>query len=133
MRLAETGQAIAEGKPETYAVGEGVSWGAGTDTKSGTVAGSTASTVLVVEDKATLINGHRSGAADALTFSPGGFVGHTSGAQRYAFSPGDGPVLRFSWRKRMQRYKLAGTSISGSMQSWGLLSKGRRKHYDYNF
>jgi hypothetical protein len=125
--------AVAEHDPETYTVGDGVRWGAGTDTNSGTVVGATPAAVLVVEDKATLVNGHRSGAADALTFSPGGFVGHTAGAQRYAFSPGDGPVLRFSYRKRMQCYKLAGTSINGSMRSWGLLSKGRRKHYDYNF
>lgn len=33
-----------------------------------------------------LLNGVKSGEPDALTFSAGGFFGHTSGTQRYEFS-----------------------------------------------
>lgn len=117
-----------------FKVGQGVNWGAGTDLKCGTIVKVSASgtTVSVVEDEAVLLNGAGSGAPDALTFTPGGFVGHTSGEQRWEFKPGDGPVVKFTLRAT-GRFKLAGTSINGSMRGWGNLSAGRAKHYDFNF
>jgi|TARA_R110000824_G_scaffold21078_1_gene78836 hypothetical protein len=116
-----------------FNVGDGVHWGAGTDTESGTVVEVTGQRVFVVEDRTELLNAANSDKPNALTFSPGGFVGHTSGNQEYAFYPGTGRPLVFSFRKKLARFKLAGTSVNGSMRSWGLLAKGRYKHYDFNF
>lgn len=126
-------QADIDGK--IFKLGEGVSWGAGTDTKSGTVVKITGNgrTVWVVEDDATLLNGSGSGAPDALTFTPGGFVGHTSGEQRYEFKPGSGDPMAFNFRPKTQRFKLKGTSTTGSMRGWGNLFHGRSKHRDFNF
>jgi len=73
-----------------------------------------------------------SGEADALEFHPGGFVGHTSGTQRYAFEPGDGERLRFSLRATGE-YKQAGISSRGTMRAWGRLSHGRTRSYDFNY
>jgi hypothetical protein len=119
----------------TFSVGDGVHWGAGTDTKAGTVVkvNKTGKTVWVVEDKVKLLNGVDSGEPDALKFYPGGFLGHTSGRQRYEFSPGDGEPRAFSLRSSTGRHKLKGTSINGSMSVWGNLSPGRAYHYDYNY
>ena len=117
-----------------FKVGDGVSWAKGTDTVAGTVSRVGPSTIYVREDKATLQNGTESGEADALHFSPGGFVGHTSGEQRYAFEPGSGPEMKFTKRKALGGcFKLAGASSRGSMQCWGSLYQGRDKHYDFNF
>jgi hypothetical protein len=116
-----------------FFVGDGVSWGAGTDTRSGTVVRVTPKNVFVVEDEAALQNPVGSDEADALEFSPGGFVGHTSGKQRWAFKPGAGEPVRFSLRAKTGRFKQAGTPITGSLASWGNLYHGRSKHYDYNF
>ena len=128
-----TARATEREKMERYEIGDSVSWGAGTDTNCGTVVGSTGNTVQVVKDNAKLMNGPQSGAVDAMRFESGGYVGHTSGAQRYELTPGDGPVLRFSYRKKLDSYKLAGTSVNGSMRGWGVLFKGSVKHYDFNF
>ena len=116
-----------------FQLGDGVSWGQGTDRVPGTVVRVTPRAVFVVADDAELLNGTTSGQADALHFAPGGFVGHTSGRQRYQFTGGNGPAVRFSWRKGSQRFQMAGTSSTGSMGTWGLLSHGRYKHYDFNF
>ena len=116
-----------------YGIGDSVSWSAGTDSNCGTVVGLTKRSVKVIEDHAELMNGPQSGAVDAMTFERGGYVGHTSGAQRYALTPGDGPVLRFSYRQKLDRYKLSGTSVNGSMRGWGLLLKGGPKFFDFNF
>lgn len=117
-----------------FEVGQGVCWGAGTDLDCGTIVKISAAgtTIWVVEDEAVLLNGARSGAADALTFTPGGFVGHTSGEQRWEFKPGTGAPQRFTLRATGE-FKLSGTSIHGSMRGWGNLSAGRAKHYDFNF
>jgi hypothetical protein len=135
-------KAAAEAEFGSYKVGDGVSWGAGTDTHCGTIVEISKSqkSIKVVGDKATLLNAVDSGEPDALHFSPGGFVGHTSGEQRYEFDSskaaawkkGD-PAKRFTWRAKLGRYKEAGTSSTGSMVVWGNLSKGRAYHYDYNF
>jgi len=121
-----------------FSVGDGVRWGAGTDCKAATVVRVTPKSVYAVEDECKLMNGVDSGEPDALKFSPGGFLGHTSGEQRYEFSPGTGRPIRFSQRTRRNGdvvYKMSGTgsASTGSMSSWGVLYKGRAKHHDYNF
>lgn len=86
--------------------------------------------VTVQEDTATLINGFKSGEKDALQFSPGGFVGHTSGSQRYKFeSNPQGAVHKFSLRKDDSWYAV-GTAMGRGTR---LSLKGRHHHYDYNF
>ncbi len=117
-----------------FRVGDGVSWSHGSDRLAGTVARVTRGAVYVVEDTAKLANGPDSGAADSLQFAPGGFVGHTSGTQRYVYSPGTGPAVKFTARRVLGgTFKESGTSTRGSMRAWGLLHHGRAKHYDYNY
>ena len=117
-----------------FQVGDGVNWSAGTDVHAGTVSKVTPSKVYVVQDEKKLLNGCESDATDALQFSPGGFVGHMSGTQRYEFTPGDPQyVIIFSYRKNDDNMKMKGTSSRGSMRSWGVLRKGRQAHYDFNF
>lgn len=116
----------------TFKVGDGVSWSQGSDSAAGTVTKVTPKAVWVVEDAATLINKPGSGEADAVGVYPGGFVAHFFGAQRYEYTPGTGAAKAFTLRKT-GRYKEAGTSITGSMCSWGNLRQGRNKHRDYNF
>ena len=117
-----------------FKVGDGVSWGCGSDREAGTVVAVTPSSVSVVEDKATLLNGVDSGESDALKCYPGGYsYGHIEGIQRYRFSPGTGAPIRFSLRYGLRRFKMVGTSVRGSMGSWGILSAGRSKHHNYNF
>lgn len=117
-----------------FTIGDGVSWAHGSDTLSGTVSRITSGAIFVREDSAQLLNGVESGAADALQFSPGGFVGHTSGSQRYAFTPGDGPEIKFTARRALDgAFKESGTSARGSMRGWGILFHGRVKFHDWNF
>jgi len=123
---------VEESATAGFVVGQGVSWSQGSDRLAGTVVRVSAKTVWVVEGRYTLLNGADSGEADALEFHPGGFVGHTSGTQRYAFEPGDGERLRFSLRATGE-YKQAGTSSRGTMRAWGRLSHGRTRSYDFNY
>ena len=136
---------------DSFAVGDPVHWSAGTDVEPGTVVRLTATRVIVRAVKATLLNGVNSGEPDALRFYPGGFVGHTSGRQRYEFGELEGPEIVFSrraivagkqWCSEARAYvggyetaiaKMMGTSMRGSMSSWGRLHHGHQKHYDYNF
>jgi len=119
---------------ESFKPGDAVSWAHGSDVLSGTVSRVTGNAVYVVEDNAKLLNGVESGAADALHFEPGGFVGHTSGTQRYHYRPGTGPELAFTARRALGgSFKERGTSSRGSMRGWGILFHGRSKHRDYNF
>ncbi len=125
---------MTERKIENFEMDQGVHWSAGTDTVPGTVTRVSPSgkSVYVREDRAKLLNGVESGESDALNFQPGGFVGHTSGTQRHEFAPGDGPEIRFSLRAD-GRFQMSGASSRGSMRSWGVLTAGRARHYDYNF
>ena len=117
-----------------FKIGDGISFSVGSDVKAGTVTRVSASgkTVWFQEDDATLLNGIDSREADALQFSPGGFMGHTSGVQRYSYRPCVGSALvRASLRTKSngkQVWKIAGTSTS----SWDVVFPGRHKHYDYN-
>ena len=81
-------------------------------------------TLEVREMKATLLNGLDSGRPDALKFSPGGFCGHTSGHQRYAFSSDTSkPIVRIRLTKRGWRNKHGRFTLSDRPH----------KFYDYNF
>lgn len=90
--------------------------------------------VLFQEDKAELLNSSGSGEPDALKFSPGGFVGHTSGTQRWKCEVNtDGATYRFSRRLTKAgavRWKLVGQSTRAP---GGTLSPGQHHYYDFNF
>lgn len=134
---------------DTFTVGKPVHWGQGTDTVAGTVTRVTKCRIYVRRVEATLMNGSGSGEPDALHFEPGGFVGHTSGRQRWEFGEMEGPEIVFSRRNfSFREYdlelrqdvthevsiaKMQGTSMRGSMRSWGRLYHGHRAHYDFNF
>lgn len=77
-------------------------------------------------DKATLLNGHNSTEADKLTFSPGGFMGHTSGRQRYSYEADpDGEKITATLRKD-GTWRVANSKARVVM---GV----RNEHYDFNF
>ena len=79
--------------------------------------------------KATLLNGVDSGESDALSFSPGGFSGHTSGRQRYLYEEDpDGETIRVTKRKR-GAWRTAGAGTGSSRVAFGKHSE----HYDFNF
>lgn len=117
--------------PVAFKVGEGVSWNGWSDTYPGYVVSVSKSgaRVSVQAAKATLLNGFGSGEEDALEFTPGGFVGHTSGRQRYSFEPNpEGEIVTFS-RRQNGRFYQVGTSGRNGVR----LSAGIAKHHDYNF
>ena len=84
----------------------------------------TAKTLRLRRLDAKLLNGAGSGEGDALKFSPGGFVGHTSGVQRYSYAPmPSAAVVTAYWSERRGCYRLAGSTIVA----------GAHEHYDFNF
>jgi hypothetical protein len=88
---------------------------------------------VIQRDKATLLNGHNSDAADKLFFEPGGFCGHTSGTQRYAYERDpNGSTERITFRTKG---KFAGTwRTPGQNSGAARVSFGERsEHYDFNF
>lgn len=125
----------------TFKIGDPVHWNAGTDIQAGTVVRLTKTKIFVREVKAKLLNGTSSGEPDALHFAPGGFVGHTSGEQRWAFGEMRGGERAFSRRARTAYgggfggyiAKMQGTPMRGSMRAWGILRHGHATHYDFNF
>ena len=105
-----------------FAPGDGATVRGYSDADAYTVVARTAKTLTLQQDKQTLLNGTGSGAPDALQFSPGGFVGHTSGRQRWECSPDA------SGRTVTARLTLKGWSADGKS-----VGAGRRPHYDFNF
>jgi hypothetical protein len=98
------------------------------DRKAATVIRRTPKTITVCENGADLLNGANSGEPDALNFSPGGFVGHMSGKQRYRYWwDFEGAERKFSLRKD-------GRWIECGSKKGDRLILGRRDHYyDFNF
>ena len=83
-------------------------------------------TITLQRDKATLLNGVSSGEPDALHFTPGGFVGHVSGRQRYLYERDpQGQVTKATLRKdgRWRQSRTDAPVILGV----------RDEHYDFNF
>lgn len=76
--------------------------------------------------KAALLNGASSNEPDALVFHPGGFVGHTEGAQRYKFE--QDPSARV-FRIRLHK---DGTYRDAHGSKYKL-DTVPREHYDFNF
>lgn len=122
-------QTIEKTAAETFEVGAGATRIMWSDTQAGTIIEASATKVTWQRDKATLQNGVTSGAEDALTFAPGGFVGHTSGQQRYEYEADpDGTTQVFTLRKN-GKWIAAGDPMKNGRR----LKAGRSEHYDYNF
>ena len=115
---------------EDAQVGDWVTRTTYTDRTAGVIVSRTAKTIVMQDAKAQLLNGPSSGQPDAMSFSPGGFVGHTSGAQRWDLEPDpDGETHKFTLRSTGQ-WKRAGTR---SRERGNYLRAGASPHYDYNF
>ena len=105
-----------------FEVGDGATVSGYSDADAYTVTARTAKTLTLRADKQTLLNGTGSGAPDALQFSRGGFVGHTSGRQRWECQP-DTNGRTVTARLTLKGWQADGKSVGA----------GRRPHYDFNF
>jgi len=116
----------------TFQIGDQATFNVYTDCHAGYIIGVSKSgrTVLFQRGNAQLLNG----ATDALQFSVGGFVGHTSGDQRYAITANpNGSVSKFTYRDLGDgkgKYKLVGSSTHSVGNTLGA---GHHHYYDYNF
>lgn len=116
----------------TFQIGDAVSHRTWTDIKAGFIVAVSKSgkTVTFQAAKQELLNGPDSGEPDALKVSLGGFVGHTSGKQRYAVSADTtGYKQKFTLRSNGQ-WKAARSS---SHSIGNVLIDGHHPYYDYNF
>lgn len=112
---------------QSVQVGDLVNYSVGSDLFPAVVISLTPKRLKVRTMKATLLNGVNSGEPDALEFSPGGFVGHTSGTQRWDITEDeDGTVRAFSWREKKGQWRMTGFDNSR-------LYVGVRHNYDFNF
>jgi len=113
----------------TPVIGTGANVFGWSDIKAFTVVSVNAKgTVAVLQrDTATLLNGVDSGEPDALKFFRGGFVGHITGRQRYAYErDANGEKVRVSLRKNGE-WRVSGAH--GARVEFG----DRSEHYDFNF
>lgn len=119
--------------PHLFKVGDKATHTLHTDSHAGYIVhvSPNGKTVLFARAEATLLNGPNSGEPDALHFSPGGFAGHTSGAQRWkvAEKPMEGHRVKFTLRGN-GRWKITG---GGTYTPGNTLTAGHHPHYDYNF
>lgn len=131
-----------------FQIGKGVTVCGYSDREAFTVIKRTAKTITIQRDKATLLNGYKSGEPDALKFYPGGFHGHTEGVQRYHYERDEnGEILVARLRKQPRRVSLTVGEYTrdetGNLITYKLVpdfkvgSKtviaGRSEHYDFNF
>jgi hypothetical protein len=116
--------------PIVPTVGMGATWNGYSDRYAGTIVKITPKSIQVQEDKAELLNGPKSGEPDAMHFESGGFCGHMSGEQRYAYSPDpEGEIVTFTLRDNGHWVKSKTPARSGPRLRVGT----RSKHHDYNF
>jgi hypothetical protein len=87
-------------------------------------------TVEVEYAQQTLLNGANSGEPDALKVSPGGFVGHTSGVQRWKIERTENTFTQKFTRRSNGRWLVSGQSMKSP---GGDLIAGHHPHYDFNF
>ena len=121
--------------PVTPTVGQGANVYGYSDVMAYTVisVSKSGNSAVIQRDKVKLLNGVTSGEPDALKFSPGGFVGHTSGSQRYSYERDpNGETIRISRRtaKRMAgSWRTPGSGTGAAHVTFG----ERSEHYDFNF
>lgn len=127
--------------PNPYTVGDGATLCGYSDHHAYTVIKTTAQSITMQRDKATLLNGMNSGEPDALVCHPGGFAGHVEGIQRYAYEPdpnGEICVARMTKKTRKAWTKQEDGSYKDVIHAnfkngCSTVLPGRREHYDYNF
>ena len=136
--------------PEAPKVGDGATFQIYTDVLACTVVhvSKSGKQVTLQEDHAELLNGFGSGEPDALQFTPGGFCGHTSGTQRYRFSPNpEGRLIKVSlrtvkvrfWNTESRQFSYETRTVwkqcGHRTKSPGCIARfnGRYKYHDYNF
>ena len=121
-----------QNEPANFTVGQGCSLPRYTDVDAAHVVevSKDGKKVAVTLDKATLLNGFKSGEPDALVSHPGGFCAHVEGVQRYNLeAQPDGPKIWFTLRKN-GRWVQVGQPMNGTSQQ---LSPNHRHYHDYNF
>ena len=130
-----------------FKVGDGATVHGYSDAAAYTVLKVTRTTVTLQRDKATLLNGTQSGEPDALTFTPGGFCGHTEGRQRYKYEANpEGEIIVAHLKKSPRKVSLPcgeWEEVNGSLRTQKLepfvafkssrVTPGRFEHYDFNF
>lgn len=124
---------------QTLKVGDKVDIRIHTDIDPGTVVKVTKTRATVRLHDFKCVNLPKSGAADAMTFTPGGFSGHMSGTQRNEvdFNSNRGEVV-ITWRK--------GDLTNGTVGAWrragypggrgklgGIVYEDAKGHHDFNF
>ena len=135
---------IAAAQINPYKIGDQVHVSGYSDVASYVVIKVTAKTVTIQRNKATLLNGFDSGEPDALTFTPGGFSGHTSGRQRYKIEADpNGSIERVNMKKWPRLVSLTckdwtrdenGQIKAHSIKpNFGNMKPGECEYYDYNF
>lgn len=122
---------------ETPEVGQGATFCLWTDCHACTVieVRRNGKEAVLQRDKATLLNGFNSDEPDALTFTPGGFAGHTSGTQRYSYERDpNGQIIRVS-RRTLKNGEVIWKQVGQPTKSPGATAtfNGRHEHHDYNF
>lgn len=87
--------------------------------------------VIFARAESRLLNGINSGEPDALTISYGGYVGHTSGTQRWEVAevPMEGYRDKFTLRSN-GRWKVSG---GGTHTPGNTLNAGHSPYYDFNY
>lgn len=89
--------------------------------------------VVFQEDEVILLNGVHSGEPDALQFSRGGFIGHTSGTQRWELKPNpNGKTIQYSRRKLKDGTEIF-VCVGERTRNGEQLILGHHHHYDFNF
>jgi len=142
-----TAEEIEAALVNPFKVGDGATLCMYSDRQAYTVIKVTAQSVTLQRDKATLLNGHNSGEPDALTFTPGGFVGHTEGIQRYKYEADPkGEIIVARMKRKPRRVSLpCGEWVENErglfterLAPWfkhksSTVVPGRSEHYDFNF
>jgi len=121
----------------TAKVGDGATICLYSDSHACTIIKHTGKKITVQRDKATLLNGTNSNEKDALEFSPGGFVCHTSGRQRYSYERDeDGSTATYSrryWENKHGKKYVRWVLVGSNKDNGQTIISGRHEHYDYNF
>ena len=122
---------------DTAKVGDGASMYGYSDVHAGTIIKRTDKKIWIKRDTATLLNGNNSGEPDALTFQAGGFLGHTSGIQRYDYSSNPDGETRVYSRRSWVNYKgddrVRWAEVGSDRHNGPTIGAGRHEHYDFNF
>jgi hypothetical protein len=113
------------------------------DRVSYTVIKATRTTLTLQQNSRKLLNGFDSNEPDKLTFTPGGFCGHTDGEQRYEVNPDpNGQIIKAHLKRKPRKVWTEGAGPNGEYaevlkpdfrNGSSRLIEGQHDFYDYNF